>query len=105
MVLYHRLFQRWETCGKEWIVVLSLHINILLISFVDAACHDKLQEFYCCLFAGLVLFSIVMISPLLDCHLLDEIDTEKSIRSPGVGFKYPKLLQFNVLGIDILKQS
>jgi hypothetical protein len=51
MVLDHRLFQCRKSRREKGIVVLALHFNILLIRFINTACHDKLQELHGCLFA------------------------------------------------------
>lgn len=56
VILEHCLFQRRKTCGIEGIVVLSPQVDVLLVSFIDAACHDALQEFHGCLFASGVVY-------------------------------------------------
>jgi len=56
VILQHCLFQGRKTRGIEKIVVLALRVDVRLISFIDAACHDELQEFHGCLLVGVVVY-------------------------------------------------
>jgi hypothetical protein len=42
MVLEHRSSQGRKACREEWVVVLSLEVDISLIGFVDLPCRDEL---------------------------------------------------------------